>query len=709
MIFTISIVSLLSIYYFYSKSKSDIDAFKAEQIEGSKEKLKTIVEIGESILTDASAQGSKSAVEEALRQLSKIRFDDGEGYFWITTSELPYPTMVMHGIRGDSGVLLNDKKFNTIKEKPGKNLYQEIIEQSQKTGESYVDYQMYKPERKVHIPKMAHAKYIEELDWMLYAGIYMDRIETTFLAKEELLKNDLISISKQILLVAISILIVTLFLVNHYSGRMIQIVLDVKIALARLSKGQIVDSLVSSRKDELKEMVDSLNDLIGNLRNYAFLANEISSGRLNGGNDLFDESDEIAESLICMRDNLKSTLADMEAVIKGVGSEGNLKSHISLEGKEGVWREMAVSINYMVESIDFHFRALDEVILAMANGDISQRVANDSGGDVALITDNLNLALNSLNKLLGQIEQVVQTLESSASEMSHTGESLATTTSEIAATIGQMSDGASKQVSKVESVSNLMEEVMRSSSNMKEQAKSINDAAKRGVEESKVGLQSANKINEIVRTTLAYSHNTNESFQELAHRSNEITRILTVITEISSQTNLLALNAAIEAAQAGEAGRGFAVVADEIRKLAEDSKKFTTEIEELVGRVQKSIKAAAQELEVMNNSIKVGETESVKASQVFDSIVSSTSNTLTMSEDILKATEMQLDDFSRIVADTESIVVISEQTAAGTEEVSSSTAQFADGMEVYFKKSDELLKTAKNLKEFIDQFTLQRC
>ncbi|AUM95257.1 MULTISPECIES: methyl-accepting chemotaxis protein [Clostridium] len=61
----------------------------------------------------------------------------------------------------------------------------------------------------------------------------------------------------------------------------------------------------------------------------------------------------------------------------------------------------------------------------------------------------------------------------------------------------------------------------------------------------------------------------------------EIDVLSETVLGITSQTNLLALNAAIEAARAGEAGKGFAVVAEEIKKLAEESKKATIEIQEV--------------------------------------------------------------------------------------------------------------------------------
>ncbi|MDF2504739.1 methyl-accepting chemotaxis protein [Clostridium sp.] len=76
----------------------------------------------------------------------------------------------------------------------------------------------------------------------------------------------------------------------------------------------------------------------------------------------------------------------------------------------------------------------------------------------------------------------------------------------------------------------------------------------------------------------------------------QINLLLESIMEITSQTNLLALNAAIEAARAGEAGKGFSVVAEEIRKLAEQSKDTAIEIQNITGKVTKSVK------ELSNNS-----------------------------------------------------------------------------------------------------------
>ncbi|WP_323985032.1 methyl-accepting chemotaxis protein [Fusibacter ferrireducens] len=61
--------------------------------------------------------------------------------------------------------------------------------------------------------------------------------------------------------------------------------------------------------------------------------------------------------------------------------------------------------------------------------------------------------------------------------------------------------------------------------------------------------------------------------------------VIEYIKSIANTTNLLGLNASIEAARAGEHGRGFSIVAGEIRKLAENSKSSSGEINETLKRI----------------------------------------------------------------------------------------------------------------------------
>ncbi len=70
-----------------------------------------------------------------------------------------------------------------------------------------------------------------------------------------------------------------------------------------------------------------------------------------------------------------------------------------------------------------------------------------------------------------------------------------------------------------------------------------------------------------------------QTFEELKTAVEKIKQCTDKIVSIADQTNILAINASIEAARAGEQGRGFAVVAVEVKKLADEIKGLTKEVD----------------------------------------------------------------------------------------------------------------------------------
>ncbi|WP_114572103.1 globin-coupled sensor protein [Exiguobacterium flavidum] len=91
--------------------------------------------------------------------------------------------------------------------------------------------------------------------------------------------------------------------------------------------------------------------------------------------------------------------------------------------------------------------------------------------------------------------------------------------------------------------------------------------------------------------------------EELSQVINEITDVTTIVKGIADQTNMLSLNASIEAARAGEAGRGFAVVATEVKVLADETKRSTDRVDDLVQRIQTSQQAVRRELDTVSGRI----------------------------------------------------------------------------------------------------------
>jgi len=178
-------------------------------------------------------------------------------------------------------------------------------------------------------------------------------------------------------------------------------------------------------------------------------------------------------------------------------------------------------------------------------------------------------------------------------------------------------------------------------------ANKTNDLAVKGSQDIERTVQSMNEINEVV------SGLANE-IRGLGRYSEEIGKIVSLITGIADQTNLLALNAAIEAARAGDQGRGFAVVADEVRKLAEQSARAAGEITQLIQRIRDAVNASVEQAGLGTHKVKEGM-----------QVVSHTGSMFAEIAEIIGT-------LSRGIAD---IAATSQQLSAGAEEMGATTEE----------------------------------
>ena len=524
--------------------------------------------------------------------------------------------------------------------------------------------------------------------------------------KESKTKQDIISRLLPVLL-AINLLMVFIALyLNTYF--VLTPIKKMYQYIGGLTKGELNTKIPYKSLDEIGKSLQRLKQLDDNLALSAKFARTVAQGNLDTTISLLSDKDELSKSLLAMQANLKTVVDETEEVVKAAGIDGVLSAQIKTGDKSGAWKILGDSINNLLSNLSQQLYSIDKMMMAVAGGDLAVRYDGEVQGDIKRLVLSINKSLDNIQSLMLEIQQNAGVIEEQAQEMSIFSEEMSAAMGEISSATAEMSTGARTQVEKIDIASTKIEAILMSSGQMGGDSEEINIAAQAGVDKSEKGTEIVENLVQIIEVISSSSLKTTESMGILSNRSIEISRVLGVITEIAAQTNLLALNAAIEAAQAGDAGRGFAVVAEEIRKLAEDSRKSAKEIERLVGDVKTDTKATQQMMITMHKGVEKGVHASNDVASFFKQINESSQATLELSKKILLATKTQTDNINDMVVVTENVIVIAEETAAGSEQTVSAAELLNDGIKQFQAKTNLFTNVAKDLKHGIDQFKLTK-
>jgi PAS domain S-box-containing protein len=180
---------------------------------------------------------------------------------------------------------------------------------------------------------------------------------------------------------------------------------------------------------------------------------------------------------------------------------------------------------------------------------------------------------------------------------------LASGVSQILVTSTQQAASASEASAAVRQTVATVDEVLQTAEQASSRARGVAEMAQKTVEIGRAGRRAVDDSTSGMEVVKEQVEALAESILALADQAQAIGEIVASVNDIAEQTNLLALNASIEAARAGEHGRGFAVVASEVKALADQSKKATAQVRQLLGEIQKATNAAVMATEDGTKSV----------------------------------------------------------------------------------------------------------
>src|SRR5690606_17446896 len=196
-----------------------------------------------------------------------------------------------------------------------------------------------------------------------------------------------------------------------------------------------------------------------------------------------------------------------------------------------------------------------------------------------------------------------ETVERISKEQEKETQRISTTFEELSAAVQTFRSGAETQRYSITNANEMVEMMMNQVQEMQEEVEKAVVGADDALQDASKGqeaIQIAHSQMAKIQTEVA---NSAAKIRKITQEANAVKDKVASITRIAKQTNLLALNASIEASRAGEAGSGFAVVANEVRKLAENTNEFASDIFTQLEKTREEMRAAVEHVESNTDAI----------------------------------------------------------------------------------------------------------
>ena len=263
---------------------------------------------------------------------------------------------------------------------------------------------------------------------------------------------------------------------------------------------------------------------------------------------------------------MMAELRDAFGNVVDAAVEGDFSRRVDTSFPDAELNAIASSINNLVSTVDRGLSETGDVLGALAQTDLTQRVEGQYQGAFARLKDDTNAVADKLTEIVGQLKATSQALK--------------TATSEILSGANDLSERTTRQAATIEETSAAIEQLATTVARNAEDAVLASDKASGVARSAEEGGQVMGEAN--------------QAMERISASSSKISNIIGMIDDIAFQTNLLALNASVEAARAGDAGKGFAVVAVEVRRLAQSAAQASSEVKALIEQSADEVKGGSR-------------------------------------------------------------------------------------------------------------------
>ena len=358
---------------------------------------------------------------------------------------------------------------------------------------------------------------------------------------------------------------------------------------------------------------------------------------------------------------------------------------------------VAMIISLLISrDISISLQNLVELMEKAKSGYLNLEINNNYTDEVGIVTYKFKGMIKKISILISDVKNLIRNISDGTETVSNISEHSYAVSEEIAATMLEIERGAIVQedsvIKSLEFMNNLSDEInavnekAQNVSRYLENTKKVQESALESVEDLNLRVNESNRV----------SFKITEEINSLNYEVKNIRDIINIIADISEQINLLSLNAAIEAARAGDAGKGFAVVANEIKKLADQTKRSSIKIHDIINNVKIKTELVVKMSDNSSNVIEHQIHSLKNTSMAFDKTFFSINQIDNELKGVFKAIE-------KIVSTKEATRSAMKRISSISEETTQTTKQVSEATQDQIKEIEEVADFSKKLNEIVEK------
>jgi methyl-accepting chemotaxis protein len=362
-------------------------------------------------------------------------------------------------------------------------------------------------------------------------------------------------------------------------------------------------------------------------------------------------------------------------------AKGDLEPRVILLDDGGALKELAGSVNHVLDMSDAFVREAKAAFGAVQTGNFHRRIIERGIlGTYGQAARTVNLALGTMDSRFTQFGDLVDGAELTTNEVLGrfivASSSLSNDSNQMIEANCHAETGVSVIGESAAATTTDAHFVAASADNLSNTSTQIDEQ-----------LDLSRDLNESATSQVC---ETRQAMNELSIATTEIAPIAEIIRKVAGQTRLLALNANIEAVRAGEHGAAFAVVANEVKSLADQTANASNDIVDRIRTIELTAQKANKTIENFVTTVE-------ELTNISQTISIAVVNQLKSSKDISEAIYQTASRSDEVAQNVNTVMAAIKQTSAQASNVNNAAQKLGDDAGHLNNELREFLLSARKI------------